>query len=137
MLNISKMTIGIIETVIINGYFASEDERDIIKERVNNLLKAINERKKVSTSPTRLFNLLINTLLLIKNDENFRLFHYVNTISKLTYNRYQINKYIEEEEKEKEKERALEKKTVKETETIKEKETEQKALFKVKSKKAE
>ena len=131
MLNISKMTIGIIETVIINGYFTSKDGQNLIKERVNNLLEEINERKKVSTSPTRLFNLLINTLLLMKNDENFHILHYVDTISKLTYNRYQINKEIEEEE------RALEKKTVKETETIKETETEQKALFKVKSKKAE
>ena len=129
MLNISKQIIGLIEVVIINGYFTREDGRNLIKERVNNLLKEINERKKVSTSPTRLFNLLINTLLLMKNEENFHILHYVDTISKLTYNRYQINKEIEEEE------RALGKKT----ETIKEteKETEQKALFKVKSKKVE
>ena len=137
MLNISKKTIELIDIVIINGYLTSKDEhqKNLIKEKVNNLLEEINERKKVSTSPTRLFNLLINTLLIIKNDENFRILYYVDTISKLTYNRYQINKEIEEEEKEKE--RALEKKTVKETETIKETETEQKALFKVKSKKAE
>lgn len=133
MLNISKQTIELIDIVIINGYFTSKDGRNFIKEKTNNLLKEINERKKVSTSPTRLFNLLINTLLLIKNDENFCILYYVDTISKLAYNRYQINKEIEEEEKE----RALEKKTVKETETIKETETEQKALFKVKSKKVE
>ena len=131
MLNISKQIIGLIEVVIINGYFTREDGRNLIKERVNNLLKEINERKKVSTSPTRLFNLLINTLLLMKNEENFHILHYVDTISKLTYNRYQINKEIEEEE------RALGKKTETIKETEKETETEQKALFKVKSKKAE
>lgn len=131
MLNISKKTIELIEIVIINGYLTREHQKNLIKEKVNNLLEEINERKKVSTSPTRLFNLLINTLLLIKNEENFCILYYVDTVSKLTYNRYQINKEIEEEE------RALGKKTVKETETIKETSTEQKALFKVKSKKAE
>ena len=125
MLNISKKTIELIDIVIIKGYLTGQDGRNLINEKVNNLLKEINERKKVSTSPTKLFNLLINTLLLIKNEENFCILYYVDTISKLTYNRYQINKYIEEEEK------ALGKKTIKETET------EQKALFKVKSKKAE
>ena len=133
MLNISKKTIELIDIVIINGYLTREHQKNFIKEKVNNLLEEINERKKVSTSPTRLFNLLINTLLLIKNEENCCILYYVDTVSKLTYNRYQISKEIEEEEKE----RALEKKTVKETETIKETETEQKALFKVKSKKAE
>lgn len=131
MLNISKKTIELIDIVIINGYLTREHQKNLIKEKVNNLLEEINERKKVSTSPTRLFNLLINTLLIMKNDENFRILYYVDTVSKLTYNRYQINKEIEEEE------RALGKKTVKETETIKETSTEQKALFKVKSKKAE
>lgn len=122
MLEIAKHLIYLIETVIENGYFTSDNIRNRIKERVNNLLEEINERKKVSTSPTKLFNLLINTLLLIKNEENLDWGHYVDTISKLTYNRYQIKKEIEEEE------RALAKK-------IREKiEAEQKTLFKVKKK---
>jgi hypothetical protein len=122
MLEIAKQSVNLIETVIENGYFTIDNTRNMIKERVNNLLEEINERKKVSTSPTKLFNLLINTLLLIKNEENLDMYHYVDTISKLTYNRYQIKKEIEEEE------RALAKK-------IREKiEAEQKTLFKVKKK---
>lgn len=99
MLKIAKQTVILIETVIENGYFTSDNTRNIIKGIVNNLLEGINKRKKVSTSPTKLFNLLINTLLLIKNEENFDMYHYVDTISKLTYNRYQIKKEIEEEER--------------------------------------
>ena len=122
MLKIAKQSVNLIETVIENGYFTSDNFRNTIKERVNNLLEEINERKKVSTSPTKLFNLLLNTLLLIKNEENLDMYHYVDTISKLTYNRYQIKKEIEEEEI------ALAKK-------IREKiEAEQKTLFKVKKK---
>jgi hypothetical protein len=98
MLKIAKQTVILIETVIENGYFTSDNTRNIIKGRVNNLLEGINKRKKVSTSPTKLFNLLINTLLLIKNEENLDMYHYVDTISKLTYNRYQIKKEIEDEE---------------------------------------
>lgn len=122
MLKIAKQSVTLIETVIENGYFTSDNFRNTIKERVNNLLEEINERKKVSTSPTKLFNLLINTLLLIKNEENLDMYRYVDTISKLTYNRYQIKKEIEEEE------RTLAKK-------IREKiEAEQQTLFKVKKK---
>lgn len=122
MLKIAKQSVNLIETVIENGYFTIENTRNMIKERVNNLLEEINERKKVSTSPTKLFNLLINTLLLIKNEENLDWCYYVDTISKLTYNRYQIKKEIEEEEK------ALAKKIREEIET------EQKTFFKVKKK---
>lgn len=122
MLKIAKQTVNLIETVIENGYFTGDIARNMVKERVNNLLERINERKKVSTSPTKLFNLLINTLLLIKNEENLDMYHYVDTISKLTYNRYQIKKEIEEEE------RALAKKISKEIEA------EQKTFFKVKKK---
>lgn len=122
MLKIAKQTVNLIETVIENGYFTGDIARNMVKERVNNLLERINERKKVSTSPTKLFNLLINTLLLIKNEENLDMYHYVDTISKLTYNRYHIKKEIEEEE------RASAKEIRKETEA------EQKTLFKVKKK---
>ena len=122
MLKIAKQSVNLIETVIENGYFTGDIARNMVKERVNNLLERINERKKVSTSPTKLFNLLINTLLLIKNEENLDMYHYVDTISKLTYNRYQIKKEIEEEE------RALAKKISKEIEA------EQKTFFKVKKK---
>ena len=122
MLKIAKQSVKLIETVIELGYGANDKARNAIKEWVNKLLEGINERKKVSTSPTKLFNLLINTLLLIKNEENLDMYHYVDTISKLTYNRYQIKKEIEEEE------RALAKKISKEIEA------EQKTLFKVKKK---
>lgn len=99
MLEIAKKSVSLIETIIIDGYFTVDFERTMAKESVNKLLEEINERKKVSTSPTKLFNLIINTLLLIKNEENFSILHYVDTISKLTYNRYQIKKEIEEEER--------------------------------------
>lgn len=122
MLEIAKHSVYLIETVIEYGYFTSDNIRNRIKERVNNLLEEINERKKVSTSPTKLFNLLINTLLLIKNEENLDWCYYVDTISKLTYNRYQIKKEIEKEEI------ALAKKIREEIEA------EQKTLFKVKKK---
>lgn len=124
MKEVAKGTVDLIEIIIMGGCpnFVKWDMEGFLKGMVNKLLDKINERKSVSDSPIKLFNLLINSLLLIKNEKNLDIENYVDTVSKLTYNRYQIKKHIEEEQN------VLANK-------IREKiETEQKTLFKSKKK---
>ena len=64
----------------------------------------------------------MSSILLLKNENNFKVENYVDTISKLTYNRYQIKKHIEEEQ------------NVLANKIREEIETEQKTLFKSKKK---
>lgn len=94
MKEIAKGTIELIEDVIRTGVNANEVS--YIKRKINAeyWLEEINKRKSVSDSPIKLFNLLLSSILLIKNDSNFKAEVYVDTISKLTYNRYLIKKEI-------------------------------------------
>lgn len=96
MKEVARGTVDLIEIIIISGCpkFANWDMEEFVKGRVNKLLDEINERKAVSDSPIKLFNLLINSLLLIKNEKNLDVENYVDTISRLTYNKYQIKKDI-------------------------------------------
>lgn len=94
MKEIAKGTIELIEYVIKSGINTSEVPYIKRKILVDCWLEEINKRKSVSDSPTKLFNLLLSSILLIKNDNNFREDIYVDTISKLTYNRYLIKKEI-------------------------------------------
>lgn len=96
MKEIARETVDLIEVMIMGGCpkFAKWDMEGFIKGWVNKLLDKINERKAVSDSPIKLFNLLINSLLLIKNEKNLDIENYVDTISRLTYNKYQIKKDI-------------------------------------------
>lgn len=121
MIEVAKETLTIIEDVVRYGmhYFVFEES---IKFNADNILQKINERKAVSKSSVKFFNLLLNSIFLIRNKDNFKFENYVDTVSKLTYNRYQIKKEIEEEQ------RALAKKIREEIET------EQKTLFKSKKK---
>lgn len=98
MVEVAKDTIKVIEGVIKAGKYCHIFEYDIIEE-TENILKEFNKRKEVSKSSIKLYNLLLNTLLLIRNNKNFEDNVYVDTVSKLTYNRYQIKKEIEEEQK--------------------------------------
>ena len=98
MIEVAKDTVKLIEDVITAGkqlYMCYNFEYIGEAEKI---LREFNKRKEVSKSSIKLYNLLCNTLLLIRNKDNFDIV-YVETISKLTYNRYQIKKEIEEEQK--------------------------------------
>ena len=121
MIEVATETLIVIEDIIRKGLNCSSFENSI-KFNTDKLLQKINERKMVSNSSVKFFNLLLNSILLIRNKDNFKFENYVDTVSKLTYNRYQIKKHIEEEQN------VLANK-------IREKiETEQKTLFKSKKK---
>ena len=94
MKEIAKGTIELIEDVIRTGVNANEVSYIKRKIDAEYWLEEINKRKSVSDSPIKLFNLLLSSILLIKNDSNFKAEVYVDTISKLTYNRYLIKKEI-------------------------------------------
>lgn len=94
MKEIAKGTIELIEDVIRTGVNANEVSYIKRKIDAEYWLEEINKRKSVSDSPIKLFNLLLSSILLIKNDSNFKDEVYVDTISKLTYNRYLIKKEI-------------------------------------------
>lgn len=94
MKEIAKGTIELIEDVIRTGVNANEISYIKRKIDAEYWLEEINKRKVVSDSPTKLFNLLLSSILLIKNDSNFKNEVYVDTISKLSYNRYLIKKEI-------------------------------------------
>ena len=97
MVEVAKDTIKVIEGVIKAGKYCHIFEYDIIEE-AEKILREFNKRKEVSKSSIKLYSLLLNTLLLIRNKDNFEDSVYVDTVSKLTYNRYQIKKHIEEEQ---------------------------------------
>lgn len=100
MIKVAKDTIKVIECAILCGCNALTEEGEQLKKNVvNGLLDELNKRKTVSNSSIKFFNLLLNSILLLKNENNFKVENYVDTVSKLTYNRYQIKKEIEEEEK--------------------------------------
>lgn len=94
MKEIAKGTIELIEDVIRTGVNANEISYIKRKIDAEYWLEEINKRKSVSDSPIKFFNLLLSSILLIKNDSNFKAEVYVDTISKLTYNRYLIKKEI-------------------------------------------
>lgn len=94
MKEIAKGTIELIEDVIRTGVNANEISYIKRKIDAEYWLEEINKRKVVSDSPTKLFNLLLSSILLIKNDSNFKDETYVDTISKLSYNRYLIKKEV-------------------------------------------
>lgn len=94
MKEIAKGTIELIEDVIRTGVNANEISYIKRKIDAEYWLEEINKRKVVSDSPIKFFNLLLSSILLIKNDSNFKAEVYVDTISKLTYNRYLIKKEI-------------------------------------------
>lgn len=123
MIKVAKDTIKTIECAILCGCNPLTEEGEQLKKNVvNGLLVELNKRKTVSNSSIKFFNLLLNSILLLKNENNFKVENYVNTISKLTYNRYQIKKHIEEEQ-------------IVLTNKIREEiDTEQKTLFKMKKK---
>lgn len=122
MIEVAKDVIKVIEGFILCGSNHPEEIKQMKKDVVNVLLNELNKRKLVSNSSIKFFNLLLSSILLLKNENNFKVENYVDTISKLTYNRYQIKKHIEEEQI------VLAKKIREEIET------EQKTLFKSKKK---
>lgn len=98
MVEVAKETLLQIEDIIRQGMSCSLFE-DSIKFNMENLLQKINERKTVSNSSVKFFNLLLNSILLIRNKDNFKIENFVDTVSRLSYNRYHIKKHIEEEQK--------------------------------------
>lgn len=98
MVEVAKETLLQIEDIIRQGMSCSLFE-DSIKFNMDNLLQKINERKTVSNSSVKFFNLLLNSILLIRNKDNFKIENFVDTVSRLSYNRYHIKKHIEEEQR--------------------------------------
>lgn len=98
MVEVAKETLLQIEDIIRKGMSCSLFE-DSIKFNIDNLLQKINERKAVSNSSVKFFNLLLNSILLIRNKDNFKIENFVDTVSRLSYNRYHIKKHIEEEQR--------------------------------------
>lgn len=98
MVEVAKETLLQIEDIIRMGLHCSLFE-DSIKFNMDNLLQKINERKTVSNSSVKFFNLLLNSILLMRNKDNFKIENFVDTVSRLSYNRYHIKKHIEEEQR--------------------------------------
>ena len=98
MVEVAKETLLQIEDIIRLGMSCSLFE-DCRKFNMDNLLQKINERKMVSNSSVKFFNLLLNSILLMRNKDNFKIENFVDTISRLSYNRYHIKKHIEEEQR--------------------------------------
>lgn len=98
MVEVAKETLLQIENIIRMGMSCNIFE-DSIKFNTDNLLQKINERKTVSNSSVKFFNLLLNSILLIRNKDNFKIENFVDTVSRLSYNRYHIKKHIEEEQR--------------------------------------